>query len=148
MEIPRLLLLTARMKKWNEAVCGPVCRRYGLTQIECDVLGFLRNNPDHDTARDITELRMLPKGNVSVAVERLREKGYLSRHADGLDRRLVHLRLEPASDAAAAELIAARDAAAARLLAQLTPEEQESWRRLTERMLAILEETEREAEGT
>ena len=40
-----------------------------LTITEGKVISFLYNNPGKDTAADITELRMLSKGNVSQAVE-------------------------------------------------------------------------------
>ena len=57
---------------------------------------FLYNNPGKDTAADITELRMLSKGNVSQAVESLIQKGSAK---DGpltrLDRRKIHLSLLP-----------------------------------------------------
>ena len=50
---------------------------------------------DRDTAADITELRMLSKGNVSQAVESLIQKGLLKRTADQTDRRKIHLSLLP-----------------------------------------------------
>lgn len=51
------------------------------------------NNPGLDTARDIVELRMLPKSNVSVAVESLIQRGLLCRRRDTADRRRIHLSL-------------------------------------------------------
>ena len=39
-----------------------VCMKYDLSLIEADVISFLRNNPQKDTAADIVELRMLSKG--------------------------------------------------------------------------------------
>lgn len=76
----------------------------GLNRTERDSLLFLYNNPDCDTARDIVEYRMIPKANVSQAVESLITKGYLERTACTSDRRRVHLCLTPSGQAAAAKL--------------------------------------------
>ena len=63
----------------------------GLTKPEADVLLFLANNPGRDTARDVAELRGLPKSQVSGAVELLAARGLLRRLPDQADRRVVHL---------------------------------------------------------
>ena len=136
MEPTRYLLVATRFKRGYEAACQPVCRQYGLLQIDFDVLAFLHNNPGFDTARDIVELRMLQKGNVSAAVERLIRAGLLSRHPDPADRRLIHLRLEPAAAPVLAEITAAQQEFGRRLLACLTPEERETYRRLTDKLAA------------
>jgi len=81
--------------KLHEAICKKTCLEHNLSQTELDVMAFLHNNPDFDTARDIVELRMLPKGNVSTSVEALVEKGLLIRLQDKADRRLTHLFASP-----------------------------------------------------
>ena len=68
-------------------------QRYGLSQTEVTIISFLHNHPGRDSARDIVELRMLQKGNVSAGVESLMAKGLLSRTQDCGDRRRHHLRL-------------------------------------------------------
>ena len=42
-----------------------------LSPLEMDLLLFLHNNPDRNTARDAVAVRGLAKSNVSTAVERL-----------------------------------------------------------------------------
>ncbi len=69
------------------------CRQSGLSQTEFDIILFLHNNPRRDTARDIVERRMLPKSNVSQAVESLIQKQLLCRSQDKADRRRIHLSL-------------------------------------------------------
>lgn len=74
--------------------------KFHLTQTEADILGFLYVYPECDTAKAICEFRKLPKSNVSVAIDRLTKKGYLSHRRDTADRRIVHLTLtEAAGDA-------------------------------------------------
>lgn len=72
-----------------------VCAEHNLTILEADVISFLQNNPQKDTAADIAELRLLSKGAVSKAVEALIQKDLLERIPDGEDRRKIHLRLRP-----------------------------------------------------
>ncbi len=72
-----------------------VCTEHNLTILEADVISFLQNNPQKDTAADIAELRMLSKGAVSKAVEALIQKKLLERIPDGEDRRKIHLHLLP-----------------------------------------------------
>ena len=79
--------------KLQEQMLKNICEKWRLTITEGKVLTFLYNNPGKDTAADITELRMLSKGNVSQAVESLIQKGLLTRSADQNDRRKIHLSL-------------------------------------------------------
>ena len=78
-----------------DALCRQVCARHEITRTELDVLAFLSNHPGQNTASDIVEIRMLPKANVSQAVEALIKKGYLLRLADRQDRRKIRLSLTP-----------------------------------------------------
>lgn len=79
--------------KLQEQMLKNICEKWRLTITEGKVITFLYNNPGRDTAADITELRMLSKGNVSQAVESLIQKGLLTRSADQNDRRKIHLSL-------------------------------------------------------
>lgn len=87
-----------------ESMLKPICERYRLAQTEASVISFLYNNEGRDTAADIAELRMLPKSNVSVAVESLIQKSLLSRRQDTDDRRKIHLSLTPKAGAVTKEI--------------------------------------------
>lgn len=84
------------------------CREMGVSQMEFDILVFLKNNPGRDTARDIVALRRLPKSNVSQAVELLIGKGLLERRQDTVDRRRVHLSLTEKAEDIMPRLLAAQ----------------------------------------
>lgn len=77
--------------KFQDSLLKQLSETYGLTLIEANVITFLHNNPGKDTAADITELRMLSKGNVSQAVESLIQKGLLKRIPDLHDDAGSHL---------------------------------------------------------
>ena len=76
---------------YYELLSGEVCDRYGLTQMEYDILMFLNNNPDLCTAQQISEFRNIKKNLVSVHVEKLVTAGYLQRGSVTGDRRKVLL---------------------------------------------------------
>ncbi len=67
--------------------CRSLCRELRMPQTAFDILMFLANNPDYNTAKDIVELRGLKANLVSVNVERLVQEGYLDRGEFPGDRR-------------------------------------------------------------
>lgn len=69
------------------AKCKPLCQELGLPQTAFDILMFLANNPAHQTARDIVEIRKIKANLVSVNVEKLVQEGYLRRETVKGDRR-------------------------------------------------------------
>ena len=72
-------------------ICKPLCSEVGLAQTAFDILMFLGNNPECNTARDIVEIRHIKANLVSVHVERLVEEGYLLRQPVKADRRKTEL---------------------------------------------------------
>lgn len=73
------------------AKCKPLCREIGIPQTAFDILMFLTNNPELDTARDIVECRYIKANLVSVNVESLVREGYLTREKSADDRRKIRL---------------------------------------------------------
>ena len=86
---------------------------------------FLHNNPCKDTASDIVELRMLPKANVSKAVEPLIQKGLLRRTQDAGDRRRVHLILTEDAQKMMPDISTVQEAFVTQLFDGFTSEERE-----------------------
>lgn len=68
-----------------------VMEKYSMTSIEVDVMLFLANNPQFDTAAEIVSIRKIAKSHVSLAVSRLTERGYLEKSRDCRDRKKSHL---------------------------------------------------------
>lgn len=73
------------------AVCRPLCRELKLPQTAFDILLFLANNPEYQTAADSVEIRRIKANLVSVSVDKLVREGYLRREADRRDRRRTRL---------------------------------------------------------
>ena len=66
-----------------------------MIQNEIDVLLFLHNNAPLNTASDIARYRAMSKSMISKSVDSLYKRGYLSYDIDELDKRCIHLKIEP-----------------------------------------------------
>lgn len=64
---------------YYELLSGEVCDRYELTQMEYDILMFLHNNPQHNTAAEIVKVRKSTKSHVSTSLKKLEERGLVRR---------------------------------------------------------------------
>ena len=64
---------------YYELLSGEVCDRYGLTQMEYDILMFLHNDPQHNTAAEIVMVRKSTKSHVSTSLKKLEDKGLVER---------------------------------------------------------------------
>ena len=84
-EFPRKLL-----EVYNDA-CKPLCKKLKLTQTAFDILMFLGNNLQYQTARDIVKVRNIKANLVSINVDKLVKEGYLKREAIEGDRRKTKL---------------------------------------------------------
>ena len=91
--------VSTKAMKAYESFCQPVCKKFQLNQTSFDVLMFLANNPEYNTARDICEIRGIRTGIASVAVDFLVKNGYLQRQPDVSDRRIWRLILTEKSNA-------------------------------------------------
>ncbi|MFI3212560.1 MAG: MarR family winged helix-turn-helix transcriptional regulator [Eubacteriales bacterium] len=74
------------------------CREYGLASTAFDIIMFLHNNPQYNTAQEICTLRGIKSGIVSVEVEKLVQRGLMIRQTDQVDRRKQRLFLTEKAD--------------------------------------------------
>ena len=64
---------------YYELLSGAVCDRYELTQMEYDILMFLHNNPQLNTAAEIVKIRKSTKSHVSTSLKKLENRGFVKR---------------------------------------------------------------------
>lgn len=62
-----------------EMLTKKVCEKYQLTQMEYDILIFLHNNPQHNTAAEIVKIRKSTKSHVSSSLKNLENRGLVER---------------------------------------------------------------------
>jgi len=66
--------------------------------MELNILLFLANNPEYDTAKEIVEKRYLTKSHVSISIRSLEERHLLRKESRNGDHRTTHLVLQPESN--------------------------------------------------
>lgn len=123
---------------YEKTFCNTM-ENYDMTQFEVDVLGFIYFYPEYDTAKQISELRKLPKANVSVAVDRLTKKGYLHGERDVNDRRVVHLKITDDANDAINSITKEYDGFLDTLFAGFTEKEKKAWQLLEKKMSVNIE---------
>lgn len=64
---------------YYETLTRSVCDKYNLTQMEYDILMFLYNNPQYNTAADIVKVRKSAKSHVSASLKFLEGKGFVKK---------------------------------------------------------------------
>ena len=109
--------------KCYEKQINRTAAHYQLTATELNILLFLANHPELDTARDIVELRGLPKSCVSRAVDSLIRQGFLESREDKNDRRILHLSILPAAAGLTKDVQLTQQKFLSRMYQNFTPEE-------------------------
>ncbi len=121
--------------KCYEKQINNTAAHYHLTATELNILLFLANHPDLDTARDIVELRGLPKSCVSRAVDSLIRQGFLESCEDKNDRRILHLSILPAADELTRDIQLTQQNFLSRMYRSFTPEECRMHEKLSKKLL-------------
>ena len=129
------LLLMRGIGKIYDACLENSRTKYSLSQTEIKILSFLHNNPKKDTAVEISYVRMLPKGNVSQAVDALIKKGLIFRTVDEYDRRKYHLSLTEQSEGIIAEIEKANEAYQRIIYQGLSEKELEQYMQTNQKIL-------------
>lgn len=76
-----------------EMLTKSVCDGYQLTQMEYDILMFLHNNPQHNTAADIVRIRKSTKSHVSTSLKSLESRGLIERLQSADNKKHIEIRL-------------------------------------------------------
>ena len=128
-----LLYVKSFNKLYNQMI-QTEADRHGLTLIEADILLFLYNNPQYDTAKDISSYRMLAKSGVSASVENLMRLNLLDGAGDESDRRKIHLTLTGTAQEIAAGLKKAQEHFFSHLNRGITEEERQTFSEVLTKM--------------
>ena len=108
---------------YYELLSGRVCDRYGLTQMEYDILMFLHNNPQHNTAAEIVKVRKSTKSHVSISLKNLENKGLVERIQSETNKKHIEIVLLDKAELIGEAGINAQKEFAQDVLSGLTEEE-------------------------
>ncbi|MDO5153187.1 MAG: MarR family transcriptional regulator [Eubacteriales bacterium] len=136
-----------KAKKSYARCLEPICKKWGLTRNELDVLLFLYNNPPFDRAADIVSRRGMAKSHVSLSAANLEQQGLLARRFDANDRRTVHLELTDRGRTVAREGRDAQQRFFDQIYGSITAEELELWGKITQKICVNIENFDRSFEN-
>ena len=122
----------------------PVCEKYGLTRMEFDILMFLSNNPEYNTASDIVRIRLLTKSHVSISLKELETCGLVKTAFLNNNRKTIHISIEEKAAPVIADGKLAQQEFAQKLLQGFSLEEVEMYSKLFQR---TCENARKEMEG-
>ena len=89
-----LIKRCAAFRKVYARVSAPELKAYGLSPSEVDILIFLANNPNINTAKEMGHFLQVSKGLVARSLESLITRGFLRTAMDERDHRRQHIFLE------------------------------------------------------
>jgi DNA-binding MarR family transcriptional regulator len=92
-----VLMSGHQFKKLYEKKYDEIMRKYNLRKIEIEILYFISNCGEHNTAKDIANLQYISKAHISNSIDDMTHKKYLSIIEDSQDRRYLHLSLTEAA---------------------------------------------------
>lgn len=140
-----LIVHVNRLKRLYVQMFQEPGKNYGLTQVEIDIMLFLHNNPQYNTARDICTMRGIAKSNVSTSVDALERRGFLFSQTDPDNRKLRRLRLSDSTETMVEELAACQEKCVETILEGFTSKElamlKEFHRRMDANIAKALQET-------
>lgn len=83
-----------KYKRLNEQRIEEVLKRYKLRKIDVEILIFLNNEKNSDTAKDIARTGMFTKGHISQSIKHMKELGLVEVKQDKNDLRVQHIKLK------------------------------------------------------
>ena len=110
---------------YYELLSGKVCDKYELTQMEYDILMFLHNNPQNNTAAEIVKIRKSTKSHVSTSLKNLENKKLIERKQSEENKKHIEIFLLDKAELIIEEGINAQKQFAQNVLSGLTEEEKD-----------------------
>lgn len=132
--LPAVFERSRGLSRLYNRLFSPLLTKYGLTQTEADILMFLANNPEYNTAHDMVEKRHLAKSHISAGVDVLASRGLLERYQREGNRKTIYLRLTEAAEPIVKEGRTLQTQYGRLLLAGFTQAEMRQLRQLLDRV--------------
>ena len=125
-----------KMRKLLEKKSEVLVQKYGVRNVELEILLFLYHSSCGDTAKDIVEQKNLSKAHISKSVDNLRAKGFVVLIEDDNDRRKRHIELTQK----AKEMLEVHNDCKRIIMRYVTEEEKAVMDRVMQKMLRSLDE--------
>ena len=129
-----------KMRKLLDKKSEVFAQKYGVRNVELEILLFLYHSPCGDTAKDIVEEKNLSKAHISKSVDNLRAKGFVVCTEDENDRRKRHIELTEKAVEAAKNMLEVHNECKEVVMRYVTDEEKELMNQIMQKMLRSLDE--------
>lgn len=106
---------------------------YGLGQIDLDILLYLHHYPEASIG-EISRSQSLNKGQLSLAMAKLKDMGYIDAKENEQDKRYQIYRLTPAAEKIWDRVVASKEKMREQLFYNFSQEEQQLFEELVNRM--------------
>lgn len=126
----------SKYKKLHEKKLCSIHEKYDLRKIDVEIIIYLANCGQEDTARDIANTNMFTKGHISQSVKRLTDMEYVNAEHDTKDMRVQHLKLTDKVKPLLDELLSQREEMEKSVFAGVTQEEYKVMKRVFDKMCA------------
>ncbi len=117
------LIRTMHLKQYYDTIFFESGKELNLTALEMNIILFLENHKEYNTARDLCRLRMIPKSNASNGIRLLERKGMLRIEYDPANKKIHRLFLTDKAHEATQRLKERQDEYLKQIFGVLTTEE-------------------------
>ena len=115
-----------KFKKLYCAFSNKVRKKYGLKQIDLEIIFYLDQNPDASIG-DIHRKMYRNKGQLSLAITELKKKGYIHTEKSDTDQRYTHYELTEKTRTVISEIYKIIDYSTGVLMEGITAEEKRNY---------------------
>lgn len=134
-----ILLRGRKVKKVLDNIYREIRKRYGLKQVEVDVLVYQAAFPEKPASQIAKDL-FIPKGHVSLATDGLCKKGFMISERDVHDRRFMRLSLTDPGRKVVKDIEKIRVQVEDVLLKGISESELDSFEKVTTKLLSNADE--------
>ncbi len=135
-----ILINGHQFKKLYEREYDWVMKKYNLKKIEIEILYFISQCGEHNTAKDIAQVQYISKAHISNSIEDLSQKKYISVIGDSTDRRYMHLNVAESASPVIEDIEKVREHLLSILFHNITEEESELMIRISKKIVDNISE--------
>lgn len=128
------ILRGGQFKKLIENALTEIRNTTNLKRVEIEVIYFLYRCHEHNTMTDICHHLQMNKGHISIAMDNLCKKAYVTQQQDSDDRRYVHYTLTDEAVSIAKQIHAAWEKMSEMLMAGVEEEDLKVFEKVSEQI--------------
>lgn len=135
-----ILINGHQFKKLYEKEYEVVMKKHDLKKIEIEILYFISQCGEHNTAKDIAKLQYISKAHISNSLDDLSHKKYITVLGDNTDRRCIHLSITASAKAVIDDIEMVRDRLFGILFRNITEEERNLMHKISQKIVDNISE--------